>query len=121
MSCNCNKSCHKIKTVVSNGTNVILTVTNSNNISSLDCFNFSTGCKCVSDTVTGSPLPVLITVNGTNVALENKYGLPILSNRVPCRSRGAYVVPDSGSPYVILFDTPCCKCNAQSRTVSAPS
>lgn len=110
--CNCDKSCHKLETAISNGTNVILTVSNSNNISSLDCFNISTCCKSVSDVVTGSPIPVLITVNGTNVALVNRYSLPILSNRVPFRSRGAYVVPDSGSPYVILFDTPKCKCNA---------
>ena len=38
--CNCNKTCHKIETAISNGTNVTLTVTNSNDISSLDCFNF---------------------------------------------------------------------------------
>ena len=110
--CNCNKSCHKLETATSNGTNVALTVTNSDNISSLDCFNFNAGCKCVSDVVTGSPLPVQIIVNGVAVSLLNKYSLPILSNRVPQRSRGAYVVPDGGTPYVILFDTPCCKCYA---------
>ena len=113
MACNCNNHNHCLETATSNGTNVILTVSNSNNISSLDCFNFSTGCKCVSDVVTGAPLPVQITVNGTAVSLLNKYSLPILSNRVPRRSRGAYVVPTTGDPYVILFDTPCCKCNAQ--------
>jgi hypothetical protein len=111
--CNCNKICHKVETVTATDTNVVLTVTDSNNISSLDCFNFSTGCKSVNDVVTGVPLPVQITVNETAVSLLNKYSLPILSNRVPCRSRGAYVVPDGGTPYVILFDTPPCKCYAQ--------
>lgn len=67
----------------------------------------------VSDLVSGAPLPVQINVNGTAVALLNKYSLTVLSNRVPRRSRGAYVVPEGGTPYVILFDTPCCKCNAQ--------
>jgi hypothetical protein len=110
--CNCNKNCHKVETVTATATNVVLTVTDSNNISSLDCFNFSTGCKSVNDVVTGVPLPVQITVNGVAVSLLNKYSLPILSNRVPCRSRGAYVVPDGGTPYVILFDTPPCKCYA---------
>ena len=110
--CNCNKSCHKLETAVSNGTNVVLIVTNSDNISSLDCFNFNAGCKCVNDVVTGSPLPVQITVNGVAVALLNRYSLPVLSNRVPQRSRGAYVVPTAGTPYVILFDTPFCKCYA---------
>lgn len=117
--CICKNHC--LETAVSNGTNIILTVTNSTNINSLDCFNFSAGCKCVADIVTGAPIPVLINVNGTDVMLLNKYCLPILSNRVPRRSRGAYVVPASEKPYVILFDTPCCKCNAQSRTVSSAS
>lgn len=111
-NCSCNKQCHKVQTVTATATNVVLTVTNPTNISSLDVFNFSTGCKSISDVVTGTPLPVQITVNGTAVALLNKLAQPILSNRVPCRSRGAYVVPTTGDPYVILFDTPGCKCNA---------
>lgn len=110
--CNCNSKNHYLQTVTVTDTNVALTVTNSTNISSLDCFNFIEGCKKIRDFVTGSPLPVQIVVNGTAVSLLNKYSLPILSNRVPRRSRGAYVVPTSGTPYVILFDTPYCKCNA---------
>ena len=111
--CNCNNKIHCLETVTVTDTNVALTVTNSTNISSLECFHFNSGCKCISDFVTGSPLPVQIIVNGTAVSLLNKYSLPILSNRVPRRAKGAYVVPDSGTPYVILFTTPCCKCNAQ--------
>lgn len=110
--CNCNNKTHKLETVTNTGTNVSLTVTNSTNISSLDCFELVLGCKCINDFVIGVPLPVQIVVNGTAVSLLNKYSLPILSNRVPRRSQGAYVVPESGSPYVILFTTPCCKCDA---------
>ena len=113
MTCNCNQKTHCLEMVTTTDANVVLTVTNSTNISSLDCFHFNAGCKGISDFVTGGPLPVQIIVNGTAVALLNKYSLPVLSNRVPRRSRGAYVVPMNGSPYVILFDTPCCKCNAQ--------
>lgn len=113
MTCNCNDKVHRLETVTVTDTNVVLTVTNSTNISSLECFHLNTGCKSVSDLVTGAPLPVQITVNGVAVSLLNRYSLPILSNRVPRRSRGAYVVPDGGTPYVILFDTPRCKCNAQ--------
>ena len=113
MACNCNNKIHCLETVSVTDTNVVLTVTNSTNISSLDCFHFNAGCKCISDFVTGTPLPVLIIVNGTAVSLLNKFSLPVLSNIVPRRSRGGYVVPECGTPYVILFDTPCCKCNAQ--------
>lgn len=111
--CNCNNKIHCLETVIVTDTNVALTVTNSTNISSLECFHFNAGCKSISDFVTGSPLPVQIIVNGTAVSLLNKYSLPILSNRVPRRAKGAYVVPDGGTPYVILFTTPCCKCNAK--------
>jgi hypothetical protein len=101
-----------VQTVTTTDTNVVLTVSNSTNISSLDCFNFSAGCQSISDVVTGTPLPVQIIVNGVAISLLNKYSLPILSNRVPCRSRGAYVAVDGVTPYVILFDTPYRKCNA---------
>lgn len=111
--CNCNNNVLAVQTVTSNGTNVILTVSNSTNISSLQCIAFTANCKTISDSVTGAPLPVLININGTDVSLLNKYSLPVLSNRVPRRAIGAYVVPTTGDPYVILFSTPCCKCNAQ--------
>lgn len=109
--CNCRKIC--VETITATDTNVVLTATNSTNISSLECLNFGIPCdKNVSDVVTGEPLPVQLTINGTAVALLNKYSLPILSNRVPRRAKGSYVVPTGGTPYVILHTTPCCKCNA---------
>lgn len=111
--CNCKKATHCLERVTTTDANVVLTVSNSDNISSLDCFNLVIGCcKSVSDVVTGAPLPVQIIVNGTAVSLLNKYSLPILSNRVPRRSRGAYVAEGAATPYVILFDTPKCRCNA---------
>lgn len=111
MTCN-NRNSLVVQTVTVTETNVALTVTNSSDRSSLDNFVFKTGDKSVASVVTGSPLPVQIIINGTAISLLNRYSLPILSNRVPRRSRGAYVVPTSGTPYVILFDTPYCKCNA---------
>ena len=109
--CNCRKLC--VETITATDTNVVLTTTNSTNISSLECLNFGVPCdKSISDVVTGSPLPVQITINGVAVSLLNKYSLPILSNRVPKRAKGYYVVPTTGTPFVILHTTPCCKCNA---------
>ena len=109
--CNCRKIC--VETATATDTNVALAVTNSTNISSLECLNFGVPCNVnISNVVTGAPLPVQIIINGTAVSLLNKYSLPILSNRVPRRAKGAYVVPDGGTPYVVLFTTPCCKCDA---------
>lgn len=111
MSCNCKK--HIVTNVTATDTNVALTVSNSTNISSLEEFNLTVPCRVnISDVVTGAPLPVQVIVNGTAVSLLNKYSLPIQSNRVPRRAKGAYVVPTSGTPYVILWTTPQCKANA---------
>lgn len=111
--CNCNNRIHRLETVTNNGTNVILTVTNSTNISNKECFELVLCGRNIDDFVTGAPIPVLVNINGADVALLNKYSEPVMSNRVPRRSQGAYVVPTSGSPYVILFTTPYCKCYAQ--------
>ncbi len=111
----CNNICkfdHYLENVAATATNVVLTVSNDTNISSLEPFNIITGCRRISDVVTGAPLPVQVTVNGTAVALLNRYSLPILSNRVPKRSKGTYVVPATGDPYVILHTTPCNRVNA---------
>ena len=111
MTCNCKK--HVVTNVTATDTNVALTVSNSTNISSLEEFNITVPCRIgISNVVTGS-LPVQVIVNGTAVSLLNKYSLPIQSNhRVPRRAKGAYVVPTSGTPYVILWTTPQCKANA---------
>lgn len=112
MACTCNHNKHVLERVTVTDTNVVLTVTNSTNISSLDNFELSIPCcKGITDYVDGTPLPVQININGTAVNLYNKYSLPVLSNRVPRRSKGAYVV-SNGTGYVILFTTPCCKCGA---------
>lgn len=107
---NCN---HYVTAVAATATNVILTVSDDTNISSLENFNLIISrCRNVSDVVTGAPLPVQITVNGVAVDLLNRYALPILSNRVPRRALGTYVVPTTGDPYVILHTTPYNRVNA---------
>lgn len=111
----CNKCSfdHYLEAVTATAATVDLTVSDSTNISSLEPFNIITGCRRISEVVTGAPLPVQVTVNGTAVALLNRYSLPILSNRVPKRSKGTYVVPTGGgSPYVILHTTPYNRANA---------
>ncbi|MCM1339781.1 MAG: hypothetical protein NC191_08930 [Muribaculaceae bacterium] len=110
--CNTCRINHRIETITATAANVVLTVSNDTNISSLEPFNLIAGCQPISTAVTGAPLPVQVTVNGTAVALLNRFSLPILSNRVPRRAQGTYVVPATGAPYVILHTTPCNRANA---------
>lgn len=110
-TCRCRIN-HYLEAVTATAANVVLTVSDDTNISSLEPFNIITGCKRISDVVTGAPLPVQVTVNGTAVPLLNRFSLPVLSNRVPQRSKGTYVVPATGTPYVILHTTPFNRVNA---------
>ena len=104
------KNCtHRIETVTASATNVVLTATESTNISDYEEFNFYFPCyRSIQNVVVGEPLPVQININGTVVDVENRFGQPLLSNRVPRRSKGTYVVPETGDPYLILHNTPFC-------------
>ena len=102
--CNCNNN-HRVVTVTNNTTSIDLTVTNSTNIGSMERFNLI--CyKPISALVTGSPIPVTISVNGVTANVKNAYGLPLMSNVVPLgKTCGTYVLDDSGEApvsYVIL-------------------
>ena len=108
--CNCQtcQNVHSVTAVVNNTTDLELTVTNSTDIGNLSPFILIMN-KSVS--VPAAPLPVTVNVNGAKVPLYNKYSIQIQSNRIPRRAVGAYV--DAEDPYVILFTTPYCRCNAQ--------
>lgn len=99
---------HKVTNLIASDTAVNMTVTNDTNISSLDCFELIL-CTNPDAVVTGEPLPYTITINGTAVPLNNKFGLPIYTNRLCPRKRyiGSYV-SEGTSTYVILFNTPDC-------------
>ena len=106
--CNCNNF-HRVTLVTASDTNIVLTVTDSNNIGSLERFNLI--CKKpISSLVTGAPLPVQINVNGVAANVKNAFGLPLMSNVVPWGvTYGSYVVEGEGetaTSYVIL-KTPC--------------
>lgn len=109
MTCNCNTKpyFHKITSLTSGDDAVNMTATNSTNISSLDYFELVL-CVNPNTVVSAEPLPFTITVNGTAVPLYNKYSLPIYTNRLKTRKPywGSYVAPSTGSPYVILWNTP---------------
>ena len=119
MTCNCNPNFHKTLTLIQTATNLVATVSNGTNISSLDYFELVL-CQNPSSVITGEPLPYQVNVNGTNVSLLNKYSLPIYSDRLRMRKRyyGSYVVPATGEPYVILWNTPDCPAYATSQPVT---
>ena len=101
---------HRVLTVTYSGTTIDLIATDTNNIGSLERFNLVVR-KPISSLVTGDPVPVTITINGTSgVLIKNAFGLPLMSNVVPLGlTRGRYVVDNSGDTpdmYVIL-ETPC--------------
>ena len=107
MNC-CNPYFHKVTNLTASDTAVNMTITNSTNISSLDYFELVL-CLNPDTVVTGEPLPYTVTINGTAVPLNNKFGLPIYTNRLCKRKRyiGSYVSEGTTS-YVILFNTPDC-------------
>lgn len=104
MACNC-ENLHRATNLTTGG---LLTVTNSNNIANLMPFDLVL-CLNPNAVILGAPVDYTVTVNGTDVALKNKLGLPISTDRLCSRKRykGYYVVPATGDPYVILLNTPC--------------
>ncbi len=107
--CRCRRKNHIVYNVTSDGTNVTLFVSNSTNIGNNERFIFYFP-KCavrIRDVVTGSPLPVLVNVDGVDIQLIDSNGQAILSNRVPRRADGRYIVPETGEPYIRLFYPEC--------------
>lgn len=116
-SCNCNPNFHKTTaltpTPADTPTSLNLTITNSGNISSLEYMELVM-CQCPDSVITGAPVPMTVTINGTAVPLRNKYALPIQSNRLAPRKRyfGSFV-NDGTNAYVILWNTPDCPAYAE--------
>ena len=104
MTCNC-EGLHRATSLTTGG---LLTVTNSNNIANLMPFNLVL-CLNPDAVILGAPVNYTLTVNGTDVALLNRFGLPISTDHLASRRvyRGRYIVPATGDPYVILLNTPC--------------
>lgn len=104
MAC-CNPNLHKSVSLTATG---LLTVTNPTNIANLMPFDLLL-CTNPDSIITGAPVNYTITVNGVAVELKNRVGLPISTDHLRTRRvyHGRYIVPATGTPYVILLDTPC--------------
>ena len=103
MTCNCNL--HRATSMTTGG---LLTVTNANNIANLMPFDLVL-CLNPSAVILGAPVDFTLTINGATADLKNRLGLPISTDHLQSRKRykGYYVVPETGTPYVILLNTPC--------------
>ena len=104
-NCNCNPNFHRATALDATG---LLTVTNSTNIANLSPFNLVL-CVNPDSVITAAPVNYTLTINGTTADLKNRYGLPISTDHLSTRRvyHGRYIVPVTGTPYVILLDTPC--------------
>lgn len=105
MTCNCNPDIHKATSLTTAG---VLTVTNPNNVANLDPFVLIL-CVNPDNVITTAPVNYTLTINGATADLLNRFGLPISTDRL-CKRKpyhGYYIVPTTGTPYVILLDTPC--------------
>ena len=102
-----NNCSHRVETITATDTNLVLTVSDSTNISPYERFDFYfPDFKTIRSVITGAPLPVLISVNGTNVTVYNKNFEILESDEIPRRSMGRYIVPETGTPYIVLYNTP---------------
>ena len=105
-NCNCSNDYHRVTNVAVTATNVVLTVTNPNNIGAMETFNLV--CKKpVSSLVTTEPLPVQIILNGEqSIDVKNAYGLPLMSNVVPWGCTPGKLIVDGTETYLWL-KSPC--------------
>ena len=115
---NCN-SCPRFHTIASTtytaGTSLVLTVTNSTNLSDRQRF-----CLCVnkniSNIVTAEPVQVYTTINGSNIPVYTKYGTDyplysdLLAKYYRCGKlvKGYYV--NNGTTAYIITEVPYCDC-----------
>ena len=104
MAC-CNPNLHKSVSLDATG---LLTVTNPTNIANLMPFDLVL-CTNPDSIITGAPVNYTITINGATAELKNRFGLPISTDHLRTRRvyHGRYIVPSTGTPYVILLNTPC--------------
>lgn len=104
MNCNCCNYLHKTTALSTAG---LLTVTNPNNVG-----NFDTFCLlltiCPNSVITATPAKYTITINGTNVPIVDKWGYPVMTDRLRTRKvyEGKYIVVD-GEAHLTLDKVPC--------------
>lgn len=109
MNCNCQKI-YKSNTVTIDTTNLVVTFnTNPVNITDKNSFNFII-CQSIPDNAGTDP--VLLTINGVQVPLWDRFGDIITADKLKVGYiyKGYYGVQNT-SPHVIAINTPQCVVN----------
>ena len=95
---------HKTTAISTTG---LLTVTNPNNIGNFDSFRL---CFTInpSNIITGAPVSLTVTLNGTATPIVDEWGYPVKSDKVTTRKPyfGRYITVGSAS-HVTLINVPC--------------
>lgn len=101
---NCNCKFYKVQSATVDGNSLILSFANPVTANDKDKFSFVI-CTVIPSTAT--PVPVLVTVNGANIPLLNKFGNPVFSNEI--RNRKLYVgyYGSQATPHIIIHNIGC--------------
>lgn len=112
MNCNCCANLHKTTALSTAG---LLTVTNPNNVGNFDKFCLVLTI-CPDSVITGVPVAYTVTINGTAVPVIDKWGYPIMSDRLRTRTlyKGRYVTV-GGESHVTLLNV----CDNEAAIASA--
>lgn len=105
--CNCKCNFHKVSTASVGETDIVLSFNNPVSANNKDCFNF---VICTSLPSTTTPVPVLITVNSTNVPLLNMFGNPVYSNELRKRKMYYGFFGSQATAHVIVRNLGDCCC-----------
>lgn len=113
-NCNSCKCFHTItNTVYTADTSLVLTLSNSTNISNRQKFCFCVN-RNISSIVTGEPVQVYANVNGTNIPVYTKYGTayPLYSDLLAKYYRSGRLVKgnyvNDGTTAYVITDIPHC-------------
>lgn len=104
MTCNCCQYLHKTTALSTAG---LLTVTNPNNVGNFDPFCLVLTI-CPNSVITGTPVAYTITINGTAIPIVDKWGYPVMTDRLRTRKlyEGRYIVVN-GVAHLTVDNVPC--------------
>lgn len=114
----CCNSCQNLHKTTALSTAGLLTVTNDTNVGNFDKF-----CLVLTinpdSVITGAPVAYTVTINGTAVPIIDRWGYPVMSDRLCTRTlyKGRFITVGANS-HITLMNVPSGSCDV---SVSAAS